>query len=126
MNILKNIIPNTSHFLTGKLVSDFDFTDISLTDRRFHIKIGFEALDKEGIALLCKSYFDKFEFSDFQINEIFNSGDVTPGDFGSLFGRIRFTNPEEVTPDFICNELIKVVKGKKRSWENTKSIGFCG
>ena len=50
-------------FLTGKLVSDFDFTDISLTDRRFHIKIGFEALDKEGIALLCKSYFDKFEFT---------------------------------------------------------------
>ena len=98
----------------------------SATDRRFHMKIGFEALDKEGIALLCKSYFEKFEFSDFQINEIFNSGEVTPGDFGSLFGRLRFTDPEEVTPDFICTELIKVVKGKKRSWENQKSIGFCG
>ena len=29
MNILKNIIPNTSHFLAGKLVPDFVFTDIS-------------------------------------------------------------------------------------------------
>lgn len=112
----------------GILFCNTNLPDIldSATDRRFHMKIGFEALDKEGIALLCKSYFDKFEFSDFQINKIFNSGDVTPGDFGSLFGRIRFTNPEEVTPDFICTELIKVVKAKKRSWENQKSIGFCG
>lgn len=98
----------------------------SATDRRFHMKIGFEPLDKDGISLLCKSYFDKFEFSEQQINEIFNSGDVTPGDFGSLYGRMRFTDPDDITTDFICDELVKVVKGKKRSWENKKSIGFCG
>ena len=97
----------------------------SATDRRFHMKIGFKPLDKDGINLLCKSYFDKFEFSEQQINEIYNLGDVTPGDFGSLYGRIRFTDPEEVNPDFICSELIKLVKGKKRSWENNNPIGFC-
>lgn len=98
----------------------------SATDRRFHMKIGFESLDKEGISLLCKSYFDQFEFTERQINEIYDAGDVTPGDFGSLFGRMRFTDPDDVNADFICDELIKVVKGKKRSWENKKSIGFCG
>ncbi len=98
----------------------------SATDRRFHMKIGFEPLDKEGISLLCKSYFEKYEFSEQQINEIYNSGEVTPGDFGSLFGRMRFTDPDDVTADFICDELIKVVKGKKRSWKNRKAIGFGG
>lgn len=98
----------------------------SATDRRFHMKIGFEPLDKEGISLLCKSYFEKFEFTERQINEIYDAGDVTPGDFGSLFGRMRFTDPDEVNPELICNELIKLVKGKKRSWENKKAIGFCG
>ena len=97
----------------------------SATDRRFHMKIGFKPLNKDGISLLCKSYFEKFEFTDQQINEIYNSGDVTPGDFGSLYGRIRFTDPEDVNPDFICSELIKLVKGKKRSWENNNPIGFC-
>ena len=98
----------------------------SATDRRFHMKIGFNPLDKDGISILCKSYFEKFEFSEQQINEIYDAGDVTPGDFGSLFGRMRFTDPDDVNADFICDELIKVVKGKKRSWENKKSIGFCG
>ena len=98
----------------------------SATDRRFHMKIGFEPLDKDGISLLCKSYFEKFEFSDQQVNEIYNSGEVTPGDFGSLYGRMRFTDPSEVNSELICTELIKLVKGKKRSWENSKSIGFCG
>ena len=97
----------------------------SATDRRFHMKIGFKPLDKDGISLLCKSYFEKFEFTNQQINEIYNSGDVTPGDFGSLYGRIRFTDPEDVNPDFICSELIKLVKGKTRSWENNNPIGFC-
>ena len=89
------------------------------------MKIGFKPLDKDGISLLCKSYFEKFEFTNQQINEIYNSGDITPGDFGSLYGRIRFTDPEEVNPDFICTELIKLVKDKKRSWENNNPIGFC-
>lgn len=96
----------------------------SATDRRFHKKIGFNPLDKNGISLLLKSYFDKFDFSEEQTNEIYNSGDVTPGDFGTLFGQLRFFAPEDLTSDYICEELKKLVKGKKRSWENTHTIGF--
>lgn len=96
----------------------------SATDRRFHKKIGFNPLDKNGINLLLKSYFDKFDFSEEQTNEIYESGDVTPGDFGTLFGQLRFFAPEDLTSAYICEELKKLVRGKKRSWENTHSIGF--
>lgn len=96
----------------------------SATDRRFHKKIGFSPLDKNGINLLLKSYFDKFDFSEEQTNEIYNSGDVTPGDFGTLYGQLRFFAPEDLTSDYICKELKKLVEGKKRSWENTRTIGF--
>ena len=98
----------------------------SATDRRFHKKIGFNPLDKNGITLLLKSYFDKFTFSEKQTNQIYNSGDVTPGDFGSLFGQLRFFAPEELTSDYICEELKNLVKNKKRSWEKTRNIGFTG
>lgn len=94
------------------------------TDRRFHKKIGFNPIDKKGISLLLKSYFEKFEFTENQIEEIFDSGDVTPGDFGTLFGQIRFFAPEDLSSDYICEELKKLVKGKKRSWEKNRQIGF--
>lgn len=96
----------------------------SATDRRFHKKIGFKPLDKNGINLLLKSYFNKFDFTEEQTNEIYNSGDVTPGDFGTLFGQLRFFSPEELTSDYICKELKNLVKGKKRSWDNNNTIGF--
>lgn len=96
----------------------------SATDRRFHMKIEFEPLDENGIALLCQSYFEKYQFSKEQIKNIYNSGDVTPGDFGALFGRLRFTSADNLCAEYISNELIKMVKGKKRSWENKQQIGF--
>ncbi|MCR4733485.1 MAG: ATP-binding protein [Treponema sp.] len=93
------------------------------TDRRFHFKIDFKPLTKDGVELLCKSYFEKYKFSENQINEIYSSGDVCPGDFGSLYGKIRFVGKEKINADYITNELCKLVKAKGRSWEKQK-IGF--
>ena len=94
------------------------------TDRRFHFKVDFMPLTKEGVALLCKSYFASYEISEKQVEKIFCSGDVTPGDFGALNGRVRFMDKSAVNADYITDELCKIVKGKTRDWENKRQIGF--
>lgn len=93
------------------------------TDRRFHFKIGFRPLTKEGVSLLCKSYFKQYKITQAQMNLIYNSGDVTPGDFGTLNGKLRFLGKDKQNAKFITEELCKIVKSKERSWEN-KQIGF--
>lgn len=92
-------------------------------DRRFHFKINFKPLTKDGISLLCKSYFEQYNLSEAQINKIYDSGDVCPGDFGALNGKIRFVAKNKINADYITTELCKIVKDKQRSWE-TKKIGF--
>lgn len=92
-------------------------------DRRFHFKINYKPLTKNGISLLCKSYFEQYNISESQINEIYSSGDVCPGDFGALNGKIRFVEKGKINSDYITSELCKIVNDKKRSWEN-KKIGF--
>ena len=92
-------------------------------DRRFNFKVGFNPLTKDGVSLLCKSYFSSINMSDSQVSQIFNSGDVTPGDFASLNGKIRFLPPEKRNAEFITEELCKIVRGKTRSYDS-KKIGF--
>ena len=58
-----------------------------------------------------------------QIEKIFNSGDVTPGDFGALNGRLKFLNLESLDSKYITDELCKTVQAKSRSWEKQR-IGF--
>ncbi len=96
----------------------------SATNRRFNLQIGFNPLKKEGVELLCKKYFEDFEFSESQINQIFDSGEITGGDFNALFGKLRFTDPEEIDSETIKTELINIVKNKKSSFGNTNKIGF--
>ena len=92
-------------------------------DRRFNFKIGFKALTKDGVSLLCKSYFSSFELDDAQVMKIYNSGEVTPGDFATLNGKLRFLAPEKRNSVYITEELCKIVRDKKRSYESNK-IGF--
>ena len=92
-------------------------------DRRFNFKIGFNPLTKEGVSLLCKSYFSSFELDENQVSKIYNSGEVTPGDFASLNGKLRFLAPEKRNAEYITGELCKIVRDKKRSYESNK-IGF--
>ena len=99
-----------------------DILDKAL-DRRFNFKIGFKPLTKEGIALLCKSYFSSFDFDEDQILKIYNSGDVTPGDFAALNGKLRFLAPEKRNAQDITETLCKIIRDKKRSYETNK-IGF--
>ncbi len=93
------------------------------TDRRFNFKIDFNPLTRDGVALLCKNYFGKYELSPQQVDKIYQAGDVTPGDFGALRGKIKYLKPEVLTADYITGEMCKVVSGKERSWEH-KKIGF--
>lgn len=93
------------------------------TDRRFHFKVGFKPLTKEGVAMLCESYFGRYGISEPQVQRICAAGDVCPGDFGAVYGKIRFVAADKLDADYITEELCKVVEGKKRSWEG-KSIGF--
>lgn len=93
------------------------------TDRRFHFKIAFKPLTRDGVEMLCKSYFKKFKLNENQINEIYSSGDVCPGDFGALYGKIRFVPKSKVDAKYITKELCEIVKSKSRSWEK-KTIGF--
>ncbi|MDY6397742.1 MAG: ATP-binding protein [Treponema sp.] len=92
-------------------------------DRRFNFKVGFNPLTKDGVSLLCKSYFSSINMTDSQVSQIFNAGDVTPGDFASLNGKIRFLPPEKRNAEFITEELCKIVRGKTRSYDS-KKIGF--
>ena len=92
-------------------------------DRRFNFKIGFKSLTKEGVGLLCKSYFPSFELNENQVTKIYNAGEVTPGDFAALNGKLRFLPPEKLTAEYITENLCKIVRDKKRSYESNK-IGF--
>ena len=93
------------------------------TDRRFNLKVDFKPLTKDGVNLLCKSYFKDLKISPSQVEKIYQSGDVTPGDFGALSGRIKFMKKEKVNAAYVTEELCKIVHGKTRSWENHR-IGF--
>ena len=94
------------------------------TDRRFNFKVEFKNLTKEGIDILCNTYFEDYSLSENQKEQIFKAGNVTPGDFGSLFNKIHFISKEKINSEFICQELIALVKQKKRSFENSNNIGF--
>lgn len=89
-------------------------------NRRFHICVQFNPLTKEGIVRLLKTYFGKYKFSAGEIGRICSRGTVTPGDFGSLAGRIRFMDEEDVDAPFIASELLKIQDDKNGS----KKIGF--
>lgn len=107
-------------FCCTNLPESFD----KATDRRFNFHVEFKSLTKEGVDLLCDSYFKEFSLSENQRNKIFEAGEVTPGDFGTVYKNLKFTAQEKINSESICQELIKVVKQKTRNNESTKQIGF--
>ena len=107
-------------FCCTNLPESFDMA----TDRRFNFHVEFKSLTKEGVDILCDSYFKEFSLTENQKNKIFESGEVTPGDFGTLYRNLKFISEEKINSEFICQELIKIVKIKTRSNESTKQIGF--
>ncbi|MEE3434378.1 MAG: ATP-binding protein [Treponema sp.] len=95
----------------------------SATDRRFHFKVCFKPLTKEGTEILWKKYFPDYEISGEKLNEIFRAGDITPGDFGALGQRIRFLDKEKICANYIADELKTMVAGKKDN-KKSRKIGF--
>lgn len=94
--------------------------------RRFHILVEFKPMKADGIKTLLERYFPAYDFSDFQLEQLEKTGSVTPGDFGSLSGKIRFMNQDDVNADFIFDELEKIQEEKKNNWngESGNKIGF--
>lgn len=100
-----------------------EFLDTA-TNRRFHMQIKFESLDTAGIEKLCESYFGRFSFTQRQISEIHASGEVCPGDFGAVFGRLRFADPEKLSTEFIVQELVNTIRAKTADKSSGRKIGF--
>ena len=90
--------------------------------RRFHILTEFKPLKKDGIKSLLSTYFNNFTFTDQMIMDLSKFDTVTPGDFGSLSGKIRFMSKEKITPEFIIRELQNIQSEKQKNGGRT--IGF--
>ena len=90
--------------------------------RRFHILTEFKPLKKNGIKYLLSTYFNNFTFTDQMIMDLSKFDTVTPGDFGSLSGKIRFMSKEKITSEFIIRELQNIQSEKQKSGGRT--IGF--
>ena len=90
--------------------------------RRFHIISEFKALNSQGISTLLSSFFSKFNFSEEQIKELSGFSTVTPGDFGSVSGKIRFVPKEKLNSQYIIGELVKIQDEKRKN--GVGQIGF--
>ena len=90
--------------------------------RRFHICTEFKALKRDGIEKLLKRYFPSIIFSENQVDSLARYDSVTPGDFGSISGRVRFMSPAKITADYITCELIELQKEK--DGKSGSVIGF--
>ena len=90
--------------------------------RRFHICTEFKALNRDGIKKLLKRYFPSIIFSENQVDSLARYDSVTPGDFGSISGRVRFMSPAKITADYITCELIELQKEK--DGKSGSVIGF--
>ncbi len=94
--------------------------------RRFHITVDFKALTEDGIKTLLEKYFSDYKFDDNLIGKLSAYNSVTPGDFGRLCGTIRFLSPEEITSEYIIEELCNIQKEKKEADDGiSNKIGFC-
>lgn len=94
----------------------------SAMQRRFHIMTEFKALNENGIRTLLTKYFASFNFSEKDITALQEHNSVTPGDFNSLYGRIRFMNKQSISSEYIITELLNMQKEKNCS----RKIGFRG
>lgn len=96
------------------------------TLRRFHITVDFKPLNENGIKILLKKFFPSYitekTLEEVNISSLINYNSVTPGDFGRLFGKIRFMDNEEINPQMIVDELCMIQEEKDVTCN--KKIGF--
>lgn len=80
----------------------------------------FRPLKADGIKTLLGSFFGDYEFDQCSVERLADTGTVTPGDFGSLSGRMRFIPKAKLNSNYILTELEKIQNEKNAS----NSIGF--
>ena len=90
--------------------------------RRFHILTEFKPLKKEGIEKLFNRFFRTYGFDPVLAEKLLRYDTVTPGDFGTLSGKIRFMPSSGISSKFIIDELCKIQEEKENG--DTGRIGF--
>ena len=68
--------------------------------------------------------FKSLGYTEEQKDELFKSGNFTPGDFGTLYKKLKFVSKEKINSEFICQELISLAKLKNNGFEKPNKIGF--
>ena len=89
--------------------------------RRFHILSEFKPLNSKGIDTLLTKFFPKYAFDDNLKNKLMHYDSVTPGDFGTLTGKLRFMPASDISSEVIIDELCKIQEEKDC---NSHRIGF--
>ena len=74
-----------------------------------------------GIELLLQKYFGSYKFTQSDAGRIENYHSATPGDFGTLVGKIRFMDVAEITDRMIVEDLCRIQEEK----DGAHKIGFC-
>ena len=90
--------------------------------RRFHILTEFKPLKKEGIEKLLARFFPSYRFDTAHTERLLRYDTVTPGDFGTLSGKIRFMSSNRISAEFIIDELCKIQEEKENG--DNRRIGF--
>lgn len=93
--------------------------------RRFHITVDFKALTEEGVKKLLDKFFSDYDFDEKLIRRLCDYRSVTPGDFGKLSDTIKFMDPEEVTAEYIIEQLCEIQNEKDIDLCSTRRVGFC-
>ncbi len=75
--------------------------------RRFHFKVGFEALDAKGISILLAEYFPGLDFTEMTVKRLSSSGCLYSGDFAAVSGRLSWEDGHELTAERVEMELSK-------------------
>ena len=93
--------------------------------RRFHITVDFKALTEEGVKKLLDKFFSDYAFSEKLIHRLCAYDSVTPGDFGKFSDTIKFMDPEEITGEYIIEQLCEIQEEKDSNGRASRKIGFC-
>lgn len=91
-------------------------------NRRFHIITEFKPLEKNGIEKLLGKFFTAYDFTPTITEKLLRYNSVTPGDFSTLAGKIRFMKQDNISSEMIVDELCKIQEEK--SGDHSKQIGF--
>ena len=82
----------------------------------------FKPLNKDGIEKLLGKFFGSYRFEQSLTDKLLRYDSVTPGDFGTLAGKIRFMDSDQISSEMIISELCQIQEEKED--DCSKKIGF--